>query len=429
MTSIWPGTLFGRNVLLLAGTVVLSVTLSFLSIYVFILNAQIDRFTSIGAELVNTISAASFELDPEAKQALITELDNSQYLQILPPGVVPEIGDYRENTVEKMIMQRLIDQLEFQNEMDWRIGANRTLWLNLRIGEDFYWVAAESDTTWTPLRWFAFIMFVIVGVVTMIGIFATRQISKPLAALRQETDRLSLQSDWQMTSISGPTEITALAKSFERMTERLRQAEAIRADTLAELSHDLRTPLARLRLAVEMIDADDALKESANRQVHDIDRLIGQFMDYARGAETESRTRFDLASLIREVATNSEVGVDAPRELWITGQKEFVRRGVINLIENAHKYGHSPIRIILSETSLHAAVSVEDKGAGFDPAEANKMLSSFTRGNHRDRISGSGLGLAIVKRLADTHCGEVRFEQIEPKGFRATLTVALSEMD
>lgn len=423
----WPRSLFGRNVLLLAGTIVLSVSLSFISIYALILNSQISRVASIGAELVNTISAASFQLDPAARDALLAELDENPYLHILPVGVVPEIGNYRENTVDKLVMQRFIDQLDFQNEMDWRMGANRTLWLNLRIGEEFYWVAAESQTSWTPLRWFVFIMFVIVGVVTMIGIFATRHISKPLAALRQETDRLSLESEWQMANISGPTEITSLANSFELMSARLQEAEAIRADTLAELSHDLRTPLARLRLAVEMMDGEAELKDSANRQVLEIDRLIGQFMDYARGAHTEPATEFDLVELVREIATSWEVVVDAPPELWITGQKEFVRRGLINLVENAFKYGEPPVvGLGLSETATHAVVAVEDRGAGFDPANAPKMLSSFTRGDHKDQISGSGLGLAIVKRVAESHGGEVFFEQLEPKMFRATLTLALN---
>ena len=132
-------------------------------------------------------------------------------------------------------------------------------------------------------------MFVVLGVVTTIGIVATRQISKPLAALRQETERWSLGKDWKLANVRGPTEITALAKSFELMAERLQEAESIRDETLAELSHDLRTPLARLRLAVEMMSESDDLKQSASRQVQQIDRLIGQFMDYARGGQAEPK--------------------------------------------------------------------------------------------------------------------------------------------
>ena len=137
MIQTFPQSLFGRNVLLLMVTIVVSISLSLISIYALILNAQLNRLTGIGAELINSLSAASYELEPAAKSALIAELDGNRYLQILPPGVVPEIGDYRENAIEKEFMQRLIEQLEYQNEMDWRIGENRTLWLHCGLAMNF----------------------------------------------------------------------------------------------------------------------------------------------------------------------------------------------------------------------------------------------------------------------------------------------------
>ncbi|MEL6666807.1 MAG: ATP-binding protein [Pseudomonadota bacterium] len=425
MIQFWPSTLFGRNILILAGTIILSVSLSFLSIYIFILNAQLNRVTSIGAELINALSGVSFELDKEAKQALIAELDDSRYLQILPPGAVPAIGNYQENPAEKMVMQRLIDQLEYQNEMDWRIGANRTLWLNLRIGDEHYWVAAETDTTWTPMRWLIFFLFVIVGVVTMIGVFATRQISKPLAALKQETDQWSLGSNFNMAQINGPAEITALASSFQQMSERLQRAETVRSKTLAELSHDLRTPLARLRLAVEMMSEDNDLKDSASRQIQQIDRLIGQFMDYARAGRAEEKAMFDLGTLVQDAADHLGVEAEIETPLSITGQQEYIRRALINLIENAQKYGAPPVRVKLLETPTHAVIEVCDQGEGFNLSQTHEMLQSFKRGDHEAHISGSGLGLTIVDRVASAHDGEITFSKADPAGFRASFRLAL----
>ena len=425
MISIWPKSLFGRNVLLLAAMTLLSFLLSFTSIYTLILNAQINRLTSIGAEMVNTISEASFELSPDAKNALIKELNDSRYLQVLPPGVTPEIGDYRENFAETMVMQRMIDQLDYQNEMDWRIGANRTLWLHLRIGDEFYWVAAESETNWTPLRWFTFLLFSIVGLLTTIGVIATRQISKPLAALERETDRWSLGADWSVNKIRGPKEVMSLSTSFQRMAERLQEAESIRAETLAEFSHDLRTPLARLRLAVEMMDDTDDLKDSASRQVQQIDRLIGQFVDYARAGQTEQKSVFDLSALAIETAAHFNVDVDIAPNLLIEGQKEFIRRAIMNLIENAEKYGAPPIHLHVSKTATHAVIEVRDMGEGFDLSQAKKMLQSFKRGTHQKQISGSGLGLAIVERAALAHHGDITFARDNTTGFIARLSLRL----
>ncbi len=425
MIRFWPQTLFGRNVLILASATALSVALSFISIFGLILNAQIDRVTSIAAELVNTVSAAALELPPEALDALLTKLDESEFLQIKPLGVTPEIGDYRENPFDKLIMQRLIYRLDYQDAMDWRIGANRTLWLHLRIGEEYYWVAAESGTNWTPLSWLIFITCVIILVVTIVGALATRQISRPLAALREETDRLSLGSDWQMTEVRGPTEIAALAKGFERMTERLTAAETIRAGTLAELSHDLRTPLARLRLAVEMMKGEDDLKASAARQVEEIDRLIQQFMDYARDARTEGKETFNLSNLVAGILQELRIEGGVAEGLVMTGQKELIRRAIINLVENALKYGAPPVRISLRQTGSDTFVEVTDTGGGFDPALAADLIKPFRRGQHEAHIAGSGLGLTIVGRVAAAHGGELVFERREPTGFIARLRLAL----
>ncbi|MEL6568518.1 MAG: ATP-binding protein [Pseudomonadota bacterium] len=421
----WPRSLFGRNVLILAAATALSVWLSFFSIYVLILNAQIDRITSIAAELVNTLSAAALELDPDARDALIMRADEGEFLQIKPLGVPPEIGDYRENAAEMMVMQRIIDRLDYQDAMDWRIGENRTLWLHLRIGEEFYWVAAESSTNWTPIRWLLLLTSIITLVVTAIGALATREISRPLAALERETDRLALGSDWQLAEIRGPTEIKALARSFERMTTRLKEAETIRAETLAELSHDLRTPLARLRLAVEMMRDGEELKASAVRQVEQIDRLIDQFMDYARDARTEQMAELNLSGLVAEIADGFDIDAEVQPAIALIGQKELIRRAISNLVENALKYGAPPVHVHLRRAGADAVIEVSDGGSGFDPASGSDMLKPFRRGKHEARIAGSGLGLAIVDRVAASHTGEVFFQRLDPTGFVATLTLRL----
>ena len=425
IARLWPESLFGRNVLNLAAATVLSVTLSFVSIFTLLLYAQIERATGIVAELVNAVSAAAFELEPEAFDDILAELDGSEFLQVKPRGVNPDIGDYRENPIDNMIMRRIIDRLEFQDTVEWQMGSNRTLWLKLRLGEELYWVAAESWTSWTPIRWLVLYIAVIILVVTAIGALATRQIAKPLAALERETDRLSPESEWQLTGIRGPTEITALAKSFERMTERLTKAESIRAETLAELSHDLRTPLARLRLAVEMMKDEDDLKASASRQVEQIDRLVEQFMDYARDARSERRCELDLSGLVAAIARGFGIEAHAQAGIRLTGQKELIRRAIVNLVENAQKYGTPPVHIRLGLTVTHAVIEVCDMGNGFDPAQASDLRKPFRRGRHEARIAGSGLGLTIVSRVAAAHQGNIAFHRLDPIGFVAALSLAL----
>lgn len=421
MSNFWPRTLFGRNALLLAGAISLTATFSTALIVVFLINAQLDRASSIAAELVNTVSAAAQVMEEEDRQRLIAQVSANENLQIRDGYTLPTQREVRANTIQVTYVERFKKRLKYQDNMEWLLGENRILWLRLRFGQVYYWVGAEIDTSLTPLSWFLTSVLLTIVIVTLFAILGSRAIAKPLKQLRAATDELDLESDIELSSIEGPVEIAALAQSFRSMAERLKRAETARAETLAALSHDLRTPLARLRLAVELMEADDELKESANRQVHDIDALIGQFMDYARGASGEEPARFDLAFMAADIAAQYRVAFDGPDRLEFTGHHNALRRAIINLMENAEKYGESPISISLVRDGADIVIEVRDAGNGFDPADAREMVQSFQRGDASQGVSGSGLGLAIVDQAARAHSGSISFERLSPSGFVARL--------
>ena len=420
---LWPRTLFGRNALLLASAIALAATISGASLIGFLFNAQVTRAVTLGADLVNTISGSALKLDPVDRAQVVSVMADNENLEIRSGAVRPPVQEGRANLLQLTYVERFADELEHQDELEWFIDVDHVLWLRLKMGHDYYWVGATMNTSLTPFDWFLLTLAVTTVVVTIFSLLGSRAIARPLAELREATDQLDLDSDVKLSRIEGPVEVAALATSFRRMANRLKRAESVRSETLAALSHDLRTPLARLRLAVEMMEGDDELKESANRQVQDIDALIGQFMDYARGTAGEEPSAFDIAFAVADIAAQYHISYGGPSTLDFVGHHNAMRRAVINLLENAEKYGEAPVSIDLASAGSDVTISVRDAGKGFDPQMARALVQSFKRGEADAGVSGSGLGLAIVDQAARAHEGTITFEQEAPGGFVARLKV------
>ncbi|MEO0871830.1 MAG: ATP-binding protein [Pseudomonadota bacterium] len=420
---LWPRTLFGRNALLLASATTLAATISGALLMAFLFDAQVSRVIDLSATLINTMSRTAQKLDPVDRAQLISALAADENLDVRPGLERPDLQEGRANTLQAVYVERFAQQLEYQDDVEWFIDTDRTLWLRLRFSGDYYWVGARLDTTLSPLDWFVLSVLITIVLITLFSLLGSRAIAKPLAQLREATDQLDLESNLKLSRIEGPVEVAALAVSFRRMANRLKRAESVRSETLAALSHDLRTPLARLRLAVEMMDGDEELKESANRQVQDIDALIGQFMDYARGTAGEEPTAFDIAFGVADIAAQYQISYDGPSTLDFVGHHNALRRAVINLLENAEKYGEAPVSIDLANAGSDVTISVRDAGKGFDPQKAKALVQSFKRGDAEAGVSGSGLGLAIVDQAARAHEGTITFEQEAPCGFVARLKV------
>ncbi|MEM9310258.1 MAG: ATP-binding protein [Pseudomonadota bacterium] len=418
---LWPRSLFARNALLLACAITLAAAISAAAGMSLLLNSQLNRISSITAELINTMSAAALILDDEEIERLVAEIEANENLVIRSGDERPNRGVVRSNTIQVIYVGRFRERLKYQDELDWFVDEDRVLWLRLLIGNEYYWVGAIIATSLTPLDWFVLSLVVTIAVIAIFSLLGSRAVAGPIAKLKSATDQLDLDSDLQLSRIEGPTEVAALAHSFRRMANRLKRAENERSETLAALSHDLRTPLARLRLAVEMMEGDDELKESANRQVQDIDALIGQFMDYARGTFGEEPVSFDIAFAVADIAAQYRVSFEGPGSLTFDGHQRAVRRAVINLLENAEKYGASPVSIALLRCGSDVVIEVCDQGQGFAPERAREMVKSFKRGDPDSSVSGAGLGLAIVEQAAREHKGDLTFERRKPVGFVARL--------
>ena len=211
------------------------------------------------------------------------------------------------------------------------------------------------------------------------------------------------------------------------MTARLREQEAERALMLGGVSHDLRTPLTRLRLCLEMMRADDTeLERTALRQVDRIETMLAQFLDFARGFENEPVERRELGPLLERIAVDAgagdEVDIDAPAGLAARIRPDALSRAVGNLLANALRHGAAPIRMEAREAGGRLRIAVVDSGQGISPLDAAALTRPFARGNSARSGDGTGLGLAIAERVAAAHGGCLRFERT-PGSFAAMIDI------
>ncbi|HWA39563.1 MAG TPA: ATP-binding protein [Burkholderiales bacterium] len=213
------------------------------------------------------------------------------------------------------------------------------------------------------------------------------------------------------------------------MASDLASMERERAMVLAGISHDLRSPLSRLRLALELSDTAREAAQPMIADIDEIDTVIGQFLDYARG-ESEEKRPYDPGRLLVDLAGHyARLGHkvqlhDAPLPTFPLAAIG-VRRAVSNLVDNALRYAGEPVEIHAEAAGDKVIIEVRDRGPGIPPAETERMKRPFTRLDAaRTRPGGSGLGLAIVERVARAHGGSLDLLPREGGGLVARLTLS-----
>jgi two-component system osmolarity sensor histidine kinase EnvZ len=232
---------------------------------------------------------------------------------------------------------------------------------------------------------------------------------------------------------SGAHELRTVTAAFNRMATNLESMERERAMVLAGISHDLRTPLSRLRLALELSGANgDEMRQTYDAMVADIeeiDAIIGQFLDFARGTN-EQKQENDLDVLLAELAEHyarigKEVRLIAHELPPFPFARMAVRRAVANLIDNALRHAGEPVEFEALAGADTVAVEVRDQGPGIPSNEVERLKRPFTRlDDSRAGSGGAGLGLAIVERTAFAHGGRLELVPRSPRGLITRLTLA-----
>nr|WP_306441931.1 ATP-binding protein [Methyloversatilis sp. XJ19-49] len=213
-------------------------------------------------------------------------------------------------------------------------------------------------------------------------------------------------------------EVQAIDEAWRTLRQSIDLQECERALLLAGVSHDLRSPLGRIRMAAEMLPDGERVapqREAIVRNVLLADRLIGSFLDHVRSGELPLDETVDVAAVARSVAAQqhceaTSLSVEAPASLPVAhANAVLIERVIANLLDNALTHGQPPVRLIVGTVGHRIRVEVEDCGPGIAPEDQQAMLQAFARGDASRRHPGLGLGLAVVQRVALRMGGSVAF--------------------
>ena len=260
------------------------------------------------------------------------------------------------------------------------------------------------------------------------ALFLVRRLTVPLARAAQAASQVGAGELPEPLPETGPAELAELARRFNRMAAEVRDLLDNRTTLLAGISHDLRTPMTRLQLNLEMLrDAPSAARiDRAVADLADMNRLITGYLELARTTQAEMKVRFDLAGLLEEVAADAGLSWQGAAPCEIEAGRLAMRQIVTNLIQNAQRYGGgTPVELALECTGKQARVIVRDAGAGIPDDQLEKVFRPFYRleASRSQATGGTGLGLAIVRQLAETNGWTVFLKNRAAGGLEATLEI------
>jgi two-component system, OmpR family, osmolarity sensor histidine kinase EnvZ len=254
-------------------------------------------------------------------------------------------------------------------------------------------------------------LFIILG-----GWLFIRLQNRPLKALEKVAIAVGRGENPPPLIEKGASEIRSVTRAFNKMSKGIQAVEEDRTLLMAGISHDLRTPLTRIRLATEMMSPQDSyLADGIISDTEECNQIISQFMDYLKPVNTETFVAVNINQLAEEVASAEggyEINIDVELDTTlqaVQGNEIALKRAISNLVVNAIRYGNGWVKVSTGMTADKAMVwvCVEDNGPGIEASQMNKVFEPFTRGDTARGSEGTGLGLAIVKRITQQHRGAV----------------------
>ena len=402
-----PSTLFARNLLLIVCLIVGGQLVNALAYRELVAKPRLHQSAEATARSLHAV-AEGLRLLPEDQRAGFAARFNARAVS----GPAEDLSN-RPSLMERAFIDDLAAQLGLATpELAWRREANGLI--AVRLPDLPYWLDVPSVQ---PARRFARTWLIASGVSALLALLGAwliqRRINRPLARLVGAAQAVGAGQRRLALPTDGPAETAALARGFNDMAEALARDEEERLLMLAGLSHDLRTPLAKIRLASELLrDAgshDGELLDTLDRSLHGLDGLLTQFLDYARAAHPAEQEQPAVDIELREfLAETIALAPGLPQPVlaagpavWQRARPQALRRLVLNLVVNAQNHGAPPIELACGADAGAAWIEVRDRGPGIAPARVDELKRPFQRGDTaRGGKPGSGLGLAIVERIA-----------------------------
>lgn len=424
---------FTQSILLFFSLLIASQIYSYYAVFNYALLPSLQQFNKILAHEI------SLMLDDTSNPNVSSEMD-----ALLKRRVLEQLGVtiHSNDIPEAVEYQHAISLDLMSEEMSGELGSPTEV--RMALGEESYilWMKIDSlpgqllriplselqEEDFAPL----FRNSIIMALLIVIGgwLFIRLQ-NRPLIALEKAAKMVGRGETPPHLPEQGTLEIRSVTRAFNRMSKGIQALEEDRALLMAGISHDIRTPLTRIRLATEMMSPEDSyLAESIISDTEECNQIISQFMDYLKPVNREAFEAVDLNDIASDVASSEggyEVQIETDLQAGLApalGNPIAIKRSLSNLVVNALRYGNGWVKVSSGMTADKKLVwlSVEDNGPGIDPSQVNKVFEPFTRGDTARGSEGTGLGLAIVKRIVSQHHGAVSVSNRSQGGLRAQIS-------
>ncbi len=437
--------LFTRSFLLLSALMLASLgawVLIFLSLEMGPRAAQMSQRIATSVNL--TLAALTYAPKVERRELLRT-LSLREGLDVYARTGLDMIEPLPDERYWQRVAKLVRAQLGEETMLAWSVNEVPGFWVSFRLNNETYWLAFERHEIRLTggIEWLSWgaaaLLLSLMG--AAIGV---SYINRPLARLARSAQLVSKGTSPPPLPETGARELRALNSSFNRMARELHQANADRALMLAGISHDLRTPLTRMRLEIELSNIGESGLQAIDQDLAQIDHSLAQLMDYARPANPEPPRAINVSRLVAEVTERERcltrhaggtLTSHITPNLYAQISATDLRRVLTNLVENARRYGLSPSGIAELEVRLEGSnhslkIKVSDHGPGIPAHDLERVRKPFWRGNYaRTGASGTGLGLAIVDRLLQHMNGVLTFSARPGGGLTAQVEIFTDQSD
>jgi two-component system osmolarity sensor histidine kinase EnvZ len=393
------------------------------------------------ASLVNLSSAALVHADAINRVSLIKTMTEQEGVRIVPREPGDSFEPFDDDRLSRRIAQELGTRLGPGTQVANRVNQQDGLWIGFTIDGDRYWLRTErarfnrtAGQTW-------FVWLTTVAALSLAGAaLIARLINRPLQQLSIAVNRVR-EGDLDASVLDESTatpEIQAVNSGFNRMTRELARVEQDRAIMLAGISHDLRTPLARLRLETELSVGDVQARDHMAADISQLDAIIDKFLDYARPgrvklAPVPLRSAIEASLYRLDHQGDISVQVSLPDDLMVLADEVELGRVISNLLENARRYGRcadknmAQVEISARVNPPWVLIEFRDHGAGVSPEQLVRLTQPFYRGDPaRTDARGAGLGLAIVDKTLSRMGGSLLLANAADGGLRASFMLQLA---
>lgn len=424
---LMPKSAFGQTVMLLAGLLLINQLVSYTIVVMYVIKPSYDQINDLLAKQVKIVfldeplhGRKRIDVPGELRERFFKATGIEMYSQQAAAA-----AGVNQATYYSYLSNELGKELGGATEVRISQGASFDIWVRPPMAPH-YWLKVPL----TGFQGFQFsplpLYLALIGVLSVLGgwLFA-RRLNRPLKKLEVAAHRVGRgERPDRLPEDVGSTEVEAVTRAFNQMAKGVAQLEDDRALLMAGISHDLRTPLTRIRLATEMMESsENYLKDGINDDIEDMNAIIDQFIAYVRQDREDSPEPCDVAALIEDAVSafadrplEASLQLAKLPELWV--RPLSIKRLIYNLLENAERYGRGQAQVEarLSVDRHWLVLKVGDNGPGIPENERERLFLPFERGDKARSTHGSGLGLAIIKKIVDSYHGKITLGQAATLG-------------